>query len=383
MKYLIFIFILISCCSSPNEPKNSSTPCSYPAGNRNFTWKADTIGWFPSTMGGVHAFADDDAYAGGTFVTNTNPRKTYLMLHWDGVSWKPVEYSDLISELGTQPLDITGDDQYMVAVGDYDPNSAKPGIGEYNNQTKKWKGTQFQTSGALRAVWTDKNGYFIAVGENGTIYSKDGYDAEWKYEQISSKYNFGDITGISKHEIYVLGHKDIWIGDGYKLFNQIWKYDGSSWKKLFDDNDSTGMPLKIPEGYDSYFGMGAVRCSETDELKLYLTGWESILYESTGQNLSFKMTNLSEKGLFLRTIRRVARDTYIFTPNDIWVTGDDFYFFHWDGSHFDRILIPPLPEKNSAAGFQHRFVKTKTGKLFIPSETSSSQVYVIVQGTQQ
>lgn len=334
-------------------------------------------------MGGVHAFADDDAYAGGTFVMNTNPRKIYLMLHWDGVSWKPVEYSDPISELGTQPLDVTGDDHYLVAVGDYDPNSAKPGIGEYNNQTKKWKGIQFQTVGALQAVWTDKNGYFIAVGDNGMVYEKDGYNADWVYSQIESQYNFYNITGVSKNEIYLLGRKQFWVNPGFKMFSQVWKFNGSSWKKLFDDRDSTGMPIKIPTGYGDFLGIGAVRCSETDELKLYLVGWESILYESTGQSLSFKMTNLSTKGLYLRQISKVAKDIYILTPNDIWVTGDDNNFFHWNGSSFQKVNIPSLPSNNLAFSIQRRFVKTKSGKLFLPSETTKSQEYFILQGMPQ
>jgi hypothetical protein len=41
--------------------------------------------------------------------------------------------------------------------------------------------------------------------------------------------------------------------------------------------------------------------------------------------------------------------------------------------------ITGLPNDDMQYGWQCRFIKTKTGKIFVPSEVSS-QVYVIVQG---
>lgn len=381
----ILTYLFLSSCTSPTTTKEAS-PCTYPAGNRSFTWRIDTVGWYPSSFGGLHAFSDNDAYAGGRFVTKDHS-KLYNVLHWNGETWIPIVFSNSIEQLGNDPYDATGDGHFMVMVGTVGFENPRPGIGEYNNQTKQWKGYQFQTEGALQAVWTDKQGYFIAVGDNGTVYEKDGYNANWVYYQIESQYNFYDIAGVSKNEIYLLGHKYLWVDIGGEVgiasFNQVWKYNSKSWKKLFDDKDTTGMSLKAPIGYGEFLDIGAVRCIETDKLKLYLVGWESILYESEGHKLDFKMTNLSTMGLYLRQIRKVAKDIFILTPNDIWITGQDNNYFHWDGNSFQKVDIPALPSNNLAFSSQRRFFKTKTGKLFIPSETTKPQEYFILQGIPQ
>ena len=54
----------LGCKKPPTQPPDEKpTTCTYPAGNRNFTWRIDTVAWFPSSLGGVWALSDAYAYA--------------------------------------------------------------------------------------------------------------------------------------------------------------------------------------------------------------------------------------------------------------------------------------------------------------------------------
>ncbi|MFH2030643.1 MAG: hypothetical protein ABIJ40_08535 [Bacteroidota bacterium] len=127
-------------------------------------------------------------------------------------------------------------------------------------------------------------------------------------------------------------------------------------------------------------GIAAARCSITDSLKLYLIGWESFLLESKGQEFNYKIKNLTTLGLPLRNLRRTAFRISLFSPDDYWIFGTRYNFYHWNGTDFQKIIIPGLPNDNIQFGGQHKMVRTATGKIFLPSEVSS-QVYVVVQGT--
>ncbi|MBN8704295.1 MAG: hypothetical protein J0L62_00350 [Bacteroidetes bacterium] len=378
MKYTFLGLILLSLfsCNDPDNSKENKT-CEFPAGNRNFTWRVDTVGWWPSEMGGVYAFSDDDAYAAGYF--SDKKGNINSVLHWDGKKWSPVIFSNPIAELGNNPNDVTGDGEIMVTVGLYDYSSPKPGIGEYNNSTKKWKGYQFQNDGGLNSVWTDGQGYFIAAGDNGIIFEKDGYNAGWVYKKLNSDFTFYKIAGISKNEIFILGYKD---PVAQKATNQVWSKGKSGWSKIFDDRDTSGMPLKIPEGYDSYAGISAFRCEIENSLNIYLVGWESVLYKAKGPPGKFEITNLANLGLTLRSQRKYASDITLFSPNDFWISGENYSFFHWNGSNFQPIKIPILPENISSVPRTKRFFKTNTGKIFIPSELETDQILAVLQGIQ-
>ena len=374
----IFFVIIFNSCQHSTEPTVSSNSCIYPNGNRNFTWRLDTLGWFPSTMGGVHAFSDDDVYAGGYFVTMDHST-VYNIIHWNGVKWSPIILSDVIAQLGNNPIDVSGDDKIMVTVGEYDFENPKPGIGEFNNQTKQWKGYQFQTSGALRAVWTDGKGYFIASGDNGMVYEKGGYTSEWKYQKAPTDHSLSRIAGVSKNEIYFRGYKSV----AAKLQYELWRLNNNNWLKLYDHPDSSGMPIIFPKNnMDRDIGdISVFRCEKTDSLTINLIGGISYQSRSKGLDLNFKLSNFSDLGLPLEIMDRSGLRTDYFTPNDHWIVGTRFNFFHWNGINFQQMVIPGLPNDNITFGFQRRFKKTKTGKLFIPTQTGSSQVYVVVQGT--
>ena len=383
LKKYLFSLVLISslllnlgCKKDPTQPPDDKpTTCTYPAGNRNFTWNIDTVAWFPSSLGGVWAFSDSDAYLMGNIFQRPNGVSTgYIGLHWNGKKWD-TNINGTVDEIKHVANDVTGDDHFMVSVGNWSIDPPKPALGEFDNRTKKWKGYQFQIQGELRSVWTDSKGYFIAAGDDGMIYIKDSYTAEWFYQKAPTEFNFYYINGITKEEVYITGVQNLATGEQY---TQGWKLYKNSWIKLYDTKDTSDTPLHLTAS-DYPIDMGVWRCGITDSLKLYVIGDQSYLFESKGQQLEFRKTNLSNIGLPLKVNGRTGVRVNVFTLNDIWIIGTRYNFYHWNGENFAKMVVPGLPADDMQFGWQLRLIKTKSGKMFFGSEVSS-QVYVVLQG---
>jgi hypothetical protein len=375
---LLFVFVILVDCCKKDEPCTNCPPppptnCEYPPGNRNFTWRLDTVAWWPSIVGGVWAFSDTDAWVMGYIGEGKSPWRIFTGKHWNGIQWdEPLDYYTTLHFAN----DVTGDDHYLVSVGFWAVGDSKAGLAEYDNLTKKWKGYQFQTQGELCSVWTDGNGYFIAVGYNGMVYTKDGYTSNWVYSKAPTEFNFTRVTGISKKEIYARGAKSLVSGVTYQ---QIWKKIDNAWIKLLDNEDTTGTPIKLYDTDNRIIDIAVSRCSITDSIKLYLIGSESYLLEGIGQTFDFRITNLSDLGLLLSALGLTGVKISLFSPNDYWVIGSRYNFYHWNGNDFEWIYIPGLPIDGTQYGIQERMIKTSSGRIFFPTEVSS-QVYVVVQG---
>ncbi len=384
LPFLIFFsFVYFGCpkgkppAVAPPEP----TTCEYPAGNRNFAWRLDTVAWYPSEVGGVWAFSDSDAWVMGNMQgLNVNGQTdSYVGFHWNGNSWnEKVDFLDILMKAD----DVIGDNHIMVAVGyrlygdTMGGAVSKPAIAEFDNNTKKWNRSEYDLIGELRSVWTDGNGYFIAVGDNGMVYAKDGYDAEWVYSKLPSDFNFLKISGVSKKEIYIVGYNNLVTGESY---DQVWKYDGELWRKLFDTQDSTQQVLPITN--EEYVGdVFPLRCNITDSLTLYVIGQDSYRLQAKGQLLEFSKIDLATLGLPLKQNGRTGVDINAYSPNDVWIFGTRYNFYQWNGTDFQKIVIPGLPNDDMHFGIQQKMIKTSSGKLFLPTEVSP-QVYVVVQGT--
>ena len=377
---LAFFSVLFLACPDNTEPE--PTTCEYPPGNRTFTWRVDTVAWWPSFLGGVHAFSNDDAWVMGDMHGSViNGKNTsYMGLHWNGETWnETIGFLDILMK----PNDVTGDNHFMVAAGylAYGDNMggtiSKPALAEFDNRTKKWARYEFEPTGELRSVWTDGKGFFIAVGDNGMVYTKDGYKSEWVYSKAPTEFHFTNIVGVSKCEMYAISQLPTITG---VIYQQYWKCYNNQWTKLYDGQDTTGMPVKLYGTDNSMYDLAVSRCSYNDSLKLYLIGWESFLLESEGQSLNYSITNLSQLGLPLRSMDRTAVRINLYSPNDYWIFGTRYNFYHWNGTDFQKIVMPGLPDDDAHFGDQHRMIKTSMGKIFLPTEVSS-QVYVVVQGT--
>lgn len=225
-KHLIIVFVTIISVCFFGCPKDESpvvvippSTCAYPSGNRSFTWRLDTVAWFPSTVAGVWAFSDTDAYVMGSIVDGKPPYSSRFGRHWNGKIWEDSingtwGYNNATGIWGDITIaprnDVTGDNHFMVAVG-YGAKTGfiSAGIVEFDNTVKKWKSYEFQTLGELRSVWTDGKGYFITVGDSGMVYTKDGYSSNWIYQKVQTNFSFYKISGVSKNEIYVLDRKSV------------------------------------------------------------------------------------------------------------------------------------------------------------------------------
>ena len=376
----IFMLTISSCHEDSSVKPPDVESCIFPPGNRNFAWRSDTVAWFPSTLGGVWAFSDNDAYLMGNIVTKDSPSSVLLGLHWDGNQWGGNIHGGP-QDIRCTPNDVTGDDHFMVAVGYWGYGSTSgvtivAGIAEFDNDAKKWTGYQFQTQGQLRAVWTDGEGYFIAVGDNGMLYTKDAPSANWVYHKAPTDFNFYRVCGVSKNETYLLAY----FNTSGITYPQMWRFEDGNWLKLLDGLDTLTSIIKIPGDDNTIGDLFVDRCVQTDSLQLYVVGWESYLFEAKGKATDFAATNLSNTGLPLRSTGRTALDINGFSPSDIWIFGARYNFYHWNGNNFQRMIIPGLPNNDLTFGDQRKMVKTKSGKVFLPSEVSS-QVYIVLQGT--
>ena len=95
----------------PTQPPPLPTNCEYAAGNRNFTWRLDTVAWFPSTIGGVWAFSDTDAYVMG-YIDGKPPYILRAGRHWNGKIWEDNIYGSygFYGDISIDPRnDIIGD----------------------------------------------------------------------------------------------------------------------------------------------------------------------------------------------------------------------------------------------------------------------------------
>ena len=373
--FLCALFLNLKCKKDDGQCLTCPPPatnCEYPAGNRNFTWRIDTVAWWPSTLGGLWAFSDNDAWVMGNMCGPTVPGQTnYMGLHWNGQRWDDtVKFLDIFIE----PNDVIGDASFMAAVGyRMMPEGTFSTIVEYDNKTKKWKTYQFQSFGELRSVWTDGSGYFIAVGDNGMVYTKDGYLADWVYQKASTDFNFTKVTGVSKTEIYTRAVQSLATGEYY---DQIWKYLNNSWIKLMDNKDTTDMPIKIPEAGDEVYEIAACRCSITDSLYLYIVGRESFEFTTKGNSLIFLKNNLAEKGL--PSSQEAAGFINLFSPNDYWVSGIRYQLYHWNSSNFQKIEPIPYLPYGQLWGVISRIKRNNSGKIWMVLEMDS-QIYAILQ----
>jgi hypothetical protein len=328
-------------------------------------------------MGGIWAFADDDAYVMGSIWQGIgSERQFHLGLHWNGSEWSG-NINGTIEDIKHVTNDVTGDKFYMVSVGNWSIDPSKPGIGEFDNRTKKWKGFQFEAKGELRAVWTDGNGFFVAAGDNGMVYTKNGYNTGWVFEQAPTEFHFSRMTGVSKREIYIHGVLSMPTGEYY---HQLWKLGDGNWQKLLDTREPEGMPIHIPETGETISDVAAFRCARTDSLYLYLTGWESFRFESEGQDPTFTKINLRDEGLPLRAIGQSAWQISVFSPKDIWIRAARYQIWHWNGTDYRKIEPVPSWPYGQLWGSISRMQKSESGKVWMLLETNN-QVYSVVQGT--
>lgn len=360
----IVAFCIFSGCENPSSPNKKdpvdpppTTSCDEPKTTNDYTWRIDTVGHWPSDLGGVYAFSDSDAYALGDI---WDGKEVYAGLHWDGKKWGKIT-SGTGDDIGHSSLAISGDQNLMVSVGYAGVANPTPVLAEFDNRTKKWKATKFSGFGAVTSIWTDGTGLFLAGGSYGKLYRKNGYSSSWV--TLSCPFD-GQIDGIkllSNGELYISQYNN---SSQY----QFWRQKNGVWQKIYDSSqpDSTRY---IQFGFDELWGFDMFYCPVTKILAMYTftTRNKTLVYKPEYDRF-FGTENSYEQAL-----GSLGHKAKVFAPNDIWFWGGAW--FHWDGKTTQRFKFPGYPSFVTGTVPS----KTKTGKVFIPLN-NEGQVWLIAQG---
>jgi len=376
-RFFVLIVFISSCSLFSGNDKKKDDSCDWPIGNRNYSWRIDTVGYWPSTMGGLYVFNDSTAFLTG----NINDKKNNQLagLRWNGTKW----LTDIYNPAPEYPAghfgnDAIGDDTLMVSVGYWGLNLDQAAIGEFNLKTKTWTNHKFEVQGELNSIWTDGKGFYIAVGNNGIMYTKESPSSDWVFSRMDDGFNLTKVSGISKTEWYLSGYK---YSTAYRAFiSKTYRYLNGQWLTLYDSSQNESSILNLRNSL-LVNRLQAFRCSDTDSLYLYISGASTFKITSFGHELQFREINL--RGLYLDNDESF-RSGWVFgsNPNNIWMPTLYYGLYHYNGSTVQKIeTIPGLPYGDmSHWGLVNQMVFSKSGKIWMLMETKV-QNYILIQGT--
>lgn len=375
---LFFLFVLLTSCSLfGNSDKPKDTSCDWPPGNRNYSWRIDTVGYWSSTMGGLYVFNDSTAFITGYIKT----KNAGLLpgLTWNGSNWLTDIYNPVPEfPIGHYGNDATGDDTLMVSVGYWGLNLDQAAIGEFNLKTKTWKNYKFEEQGELNSVWTDGKGFYVAVGANGIIYTKDSPTSDWVFSRMEDRYNLKRVSGISKTEWYIIGYK--YLDPRKPSVDKVYRMLNGSITILYDSTDLESSILSLDVEWIT--DISAIRCVQTDSLYLFVSGSDSYKLTSFEHELSFQSLNLTKLSSGVIEIKLTNGFVFAFTPFDIWLPTLRYGIYHYNGMDIKK--IETIPNLNYGDVYQLgqmvNVKKSDSGKLWILMETWS-QNYILIQGT--
>lgn len=357
--------------ASVNPPDNTlPTDCDEPKSTQNYTWRIDTVGNFGSSIGGVYAFSDSDAYVMGFLMKND--RNAVIGLHWNGNVWSENIYATPL-EIGHVSLASTGDKNIMVSVGMDGFGNPNHALAEFDNRTKKWKKKVYSEPGQFYSVWTDKKGFYAAGGSNGFLVYKNGEGSDWVKQDVppEASGNIRYIEGLNLNDLFLSVEKYENLDFRY----QFWRVQNNGWKKIYDSfQPDSNRYLKVKHRTD-FFGFDINYCGITNRLMLfaYAFGNLEILEYSHEKDWFFEADVPYRNG-----IGGSAHIADAFATNDIWFTG--ILWHHWDGKTVNYIEFSGYQEFTSS----WNATRSPSGKVFLPlgrSEGSFSYTWVIAQGT--
>ena len=377
-RFFVLIVFISSCSLFSGNDKKKDDSCDWPIGNRNYSWRIDTVGYWPSTMGGLYVFNDSTAFLTG----NINDKKNNQLagLRWNGTKW----LTDIYNPAPEYPAghfgnDAIGDDTLMVSVGYWGLNLDQAAIGEFNLKTKTWTNHKFEVQGELNSVWTDGKGFYIAVGNNGIMYTKDSQSSDWVFSRMEDEFNLNKVAGISETEWYISGYK--YPDPRATVNNKIYRVLNGTITVIYDNYhiDSSILPLF---GSTSTTRIDAIRCCISDSLYLFISGEVQVKLSSFENELNFRSINLSKLSSGINEISHFSGYITAFTPNDVWIPTIWFGLYHYNGIDVKKIeSIPSINYGDTRSdGVLRQVKKSKSGKLWMLMETGSQQ-YILIQGT--
>lgn len=362
----IFSVILIESCSDPSNSSpdlGKENECNNKTSTNEFIWAIDTIGEWPSNVGGVHGFSDTNVFAMGYLVKAGIPTPG---LHWDGTTWSTNLFAPPI-EIGHYSNSVTGDSNIMLSVGYQNISNPIPVIAEFNNSKKSWSVRKLPESGQFYSVWLGDQGISAAGGTNGLLMIRSSLSSDWIKQTVPVGL-MGDITkviGIGNDDLFICSD---YIGISGFAKTQFWRKKNSSWTKLYDTTEPDSNKYFRNLDRTDFYNFDINYCEITNTLKFYAFGNPLLTYQYFPVNNRF---NVIDDGYANSTSGIYSAKA--FYQNDIWFFGTKLA--HWDGVSLKTISIPGVEKISNSYGH----FMTKTGRVFIPL-TNDYQTWVIARG---
>jgi hypothetical protein len=320
--------------------------------SHNFTWQVDTIGVWQCFLENIWGTDINNVYAVGFVNFSLNPYIATNIIHWDGVSWKRIDYLEgtLCGIYGFGENDIWAVGFYSVDMNAYSL------IAHWDGKT--WTTWKFSQYNQLLAIWGSSSTNLFAVGWNGVILHYDGNT--WTKQNSGTNFALRDIWGFDRKHIYAVGDHES-TGEGVVL-----QYDGLSWQTIVKGGinpDST----TLYGGFVSAWGYSAD--------KLYLV--DALCYEGKAGN--WKLSNIPYnapiENMTGLSMMNCVRGT---ATNNVFICGDRELIIHWNGSSWH--IYNQFYSKANQSSLRKIWMKDKS--VFIIGYNGATQA-LIYRGTQQ
>jgi hypothetical protein len=187
--------------------------------SHDITWDIDTLGQQGNFLYDIWGLDENNVYAVGYSTLNGS---NYNIIKWNGTNWQPFS---LVEGVLTDIFCFSNNN--IIVVGSF----GSYGFAAIWNGAI-WEETNFfsyfpngDTIWALNAVWGSSTDDIWAVGDKGTIIHWDG--SEWRKIDAGISTRITAIWGISQSEIYIVPISGVQ--------SSLYRYNGLSWEKIFDN----------------------------------------------------------------------------------------------------------------------------------------------------
>jgi|GEM_PF-5373575 hypothetical protein len=312
----------------------------------------------------------------------SDEKGTYLRgKRWNGVQWTD-DYHIPNLEFLVASNDVAGDDSTLVAVGAWGGiHEMSIATARYSSVTQTWSQFKPDIEGKLNDVWTDRNGFYAAVGHNGLIAISEDGGKNWKVEKKADDYVLQGISGANKNDYFIWGSRYNREESSYQF--AFWRIKNGVWIKWFDSvyKNETRTELSFISDFIGY-QFFVPHTEESDTTQLYLSDNNSAYKISSFENKIVKVRNLEEVPTNADTVN--LRATWIFgtAVNDVWLSKSLLKFYQWNGLDlYETNPTQGLPIDGNG-GILVDFYQSKSGKVWMLVELrNSNQIYGVLQGT--
>lgn len=254
--------------------RNTVGPDDPKLGKRDYVWSIDTLtypGSFQTNMRSMYGTGSDNVYIVGHNDINRGKMYRYNGQQWSAVVLTASEGGsiqgaiDLTEIHGSGPNDIwaVGEETY------YDPITMQFSdsslIIHYDGS--QWRKVNIPKRRALYCVWAVAPNQVFAGSADGVLYQYDG--ASWTTFELG-EFFFSSIAGISVTQAYAMGHRNEVVPPIDSSGSFLFRFNGNSWVVI----DSV---MSIPGSPPRHFGFRLISYSGS----LYSSGLDIYKYENS------------------------------------------------------------------------------------------------------